>query len=148
MQQPVRGQVGHILRPRVVIYSTILGVIVAGFIWGLATKSTLKVDVIRDRATLAREVDDGLIENVYRLQIMNVRETPGHFSLAVSGLNQISLVGDSIVDVPPAAMIAVSVSVRVPPEAGRKGSNTIYFDVKSLSDDGASVHEKATFLVP
>ncbi len=143
-----REIVGHVLRPRVVIYSTILGVIVAGFVWGLATKSTLKVDVIRDRATLTREVEDGLIENVYRLQIMNVREAPGHFAVAVSGLDQISLAGDNVVDVPAASTMAVTVSVRVPPESGKKGSNTIYFDVRSLADDGASVHEKATFLLP
>ena len=40
----------------------------------LYLRTPLKVDVIRDRAAIAREVEGGLIENVYRLQIMNTTE--------------------------------------------------------------------------
>jgi hypothetical protein len=41
-----------------------------------------------------------------------------------------------------------SVQVRVPAESGKKGSNQIFFDVKSLADDKMAVHEKASFLQP
>ncbi len=40
-----------------------------------ALRNPLKVDVIRDRGALAREATPGVIENVYRLQIMNTGET-------------------------------------------------------------------------
>jgi hypothetical protein len=40
------------------------------------------------------------------------------------------------------------VQVRVPPESGKKGSNQIFFDVKSLADEKVAVHEKASFLQP
>jgi len=36
----------------------------------------------------------------------------------------------------------------VPPEAGKTGSNTIYFDVKSMADQQVAVHEKAIFIIP
>ena len=52
------------------------------------------------------------------------------------------------VEVPPAAARSISVQVRVPPESGKKGSNQIYFDVKSITDERVAVHEKATFLNP
>jgi cytochrome c oxidase accessory protein FixG len=143
-----RDILGHILRPRVMIYSTILSVVSIAFVWGLATKSVLKVDVIRDRGTLGREVEDGLIENVYRLQIMNVSEEPSRYSIAVSGMDKIAIAGDRQIDVPAATTKSVTVPVRVPPESGKKGSNPIYFDVKSLADESVGVHEKATFLMP
>ncbi len=38
-----RQILGHVLRPRVLIYGAILGAIVFAFIWGLATKPNLKV---------------------------------------------------------------------------------------------------------
>jgi polyferredoxin len=44
-----REILGHIVRPRVVIYSVMLGAICVAFVWGIATKPVLRVDVIRDR---------------------------------------------------------------------------------------------------
>jgi cytochrome c oxidase accessory protein FixG len=143
-----REIVAHIYRPRVILYSAILAVIVAVFIWGLATKPSLRVDVIRDRAVLAREVEDGLIENVYRLQVMNVSETAQRYAITVSGLDQIAIAGEKVVEVPAASNKSIIVPVRVPPESGKKGSNTVYFDVKALADEKIAVHEKATFLMP
>jgi polyferredoxin len=143
-----REIVGHVVRPRVVIYSVILGAICVAFVWGIATKPALRVDVIRDRATLAREVEGGLIENVYRLHVINVSETPHRYAISVTGLLGIDLAGERIVEVPAAGATSILVQVRVPSESGKKGSNQIFFDVKSLADDRISVHEKASFLQP
>src|SRR3546814_6185299 len=38
--------------------------------------TTLRMDVIRDRGVLGREVAGGMIENVYRLQFINTSESP------------------------------------------------------------------------
>ncbi|MDP2792872.1 MAG: cytochrome c oxidase accessory protein CcoG [Sulfurisoma sp.] len=139
---------GHIIRPRVVIYSAILVAITAAWLWGLATKPVLRVDVIRDRATLAREVEGGLIENLYRLQVMNVSEKSQNYVMSVTGLDKIEIAGDSGIEVAAASNKSILVQVRVPPESGKKGSNVIYFDVKSRNDEKVAVHEKATFLMP
>ncbi|MGE5466343.1 MAG: cytochrome c oxidase accessory protein CcoG [Ignavibacteria bacterium] len=138
----------HIVRPRVVLYSVILGIITLAFAWGLATKANLRVDVIRDRGTLAREVEDGLIENVFRLQVMNVSEQAHRYAISVSGLEKMSLASQATIDVPAAQTQSFVVSVRVPPEAGKTGSNPIYFDVKAVDNEKISVHEKAIFLIP
>lgn len=140
--------VGHVVRPRILIYTGILTAIVIAFIWGLATKPVLRVDVLRDRATLAREVEDGLIENVYRLQVMNVSEMPQHYTIAVEGLDGIRMEGPKELDVPPAATVPATIAVRVPSGSGKKGSNVIYLNVQSTTADKASVHEKTTFIQP
>jgi cytochrome c oxidase accessory protein FixG len=139
---------GHIVRPRVVLYSVVLGAVTAVMIWGLATKASLRVDVIRDRGTLAREVEDGLIENVFRLQFMNVSEQPHRYRVSVSGLDKIELAGEREVEVPAALTKSFVTSVRVPPQSGKAGSNPIYFDVRAIDDEKISVHEKAIFLIP
>ncbi|MDR1994944.1 cytochrome c oxidase accessory protein CcoG [Azonexus sp.] len=138
----------HILRPRIVVYSMILLAITAAAIWSLATRVPLKVDVIRDRSTLAREADDGWIENVYNLKIMNTTETPKRYVLSVDGLAGIELAGDHSVDVDSAENHEVTVVVRVPPESGQHGANTIHFGVKAEGDAAIAVREKATFLLP
>ncbi len=143
-----RQMLTHIVRPRIIIYTVILGVIVLAFVWGLGHKSTLRVDVIRDRGTLAREVEDEQIENVFRLQVMNVSEQPQRYTMSVSGIESIAINGPTEIEVPAATTKSVSVAVRVPEHSAKKGTNTIYFDVRSLSDDKVSVHEKARFLRP
>jgi len=138
----------HLFRPRIVIYGVILAGIVLAGAYGIATRLPLKVDVIRDRNTLSREVENGLIENLFRLQIMNVSESVHRYSISVSGLDGIDIAAERIVEVPAAGARIVLVPVRVPPESGRKGSNRIFFDVKAVADENIAVHEKASFLMP
>jgi cytochrome c oxidase accessory protein FixG len=140
--------VSHILRPRILLYSMILLAITAAATWSLATRVPLKVDVIRDRSLLAREADDGRIENVYNLKIMNTTEQPKRYSLAVDGLPGIEISGERVVEVASAKNEEVTVVVRVPPESGKSGANIIYFDIKALNHDGIAVKEKASFLMP
>jgi cytochrome c oxidase accessory protein FixG len=140
--------VAHVLRPRVLIYTGILTAIVVAMFYGLATRIPLKVNIIRDRTTLAREVEGGKIENVFRLQIMNTAEEPRRFQIAVSGMDNIELASDQVVEVPSAATKSVSVDVRVPADEGRKGSNRIYFEVGAIGHEDVKVREKASFLMP
>jgi cytochrome c oxidase accessory protein FixG len=138
----------HVLRPRIVIYSVILWVIIIAFVWGLAARSPLRVDVIRDRAILAREVEGGLIENVYRLHVMNIAEAPRHYRVSVTGLPDIGLAGDTLLSLPAEADATYTLHVRVPAGAGKNGSNLIHFDVQAIEDPKLISHEKATFLIP
>ncbi len=78
-QQQTRAQMlRSIFRPRVLVYSAILVVVVVALFTSLALRSPFRVDVVRDRASLARIVDEGRVENVYRLQVMNATEQPQH----------------------------------------------------------------------
>lgn len=145
---PANDIISHIARPRVLLYSAILLAIIVAAAWSLATRVPLKVDVIRDRSVLAREADDGRIENVFNLKIMNTTEEPQRYSVKVAGMEGIEVVDQPIVDVASSENHEITIVVRVPPESGKKGANTIYFDVKAESHDAIAVHEKASFLMP
>jgi len=81
------------LRPRTLIYSGLLLAIIVATAVSLVLRNPLKVDVIRDRGALAREALPGVIENVYRLQIMNTDEKPREFTVTASGLPGIKVTG-------------------------------------------------------
>ena len=138
----------HVLRPRIMIYGIILLLIVAAAGTGLALRLPLKVDVIRDRGTLEREEENGMIENSYRLQIMNVSESAHRYTIGVSGLDGIEVESARTVDIPAATTQSVSVDVHAPPESGKKGFNRIYFEVRAVDDEKVTVREKASFLLP
>jgi cytochrome c oxidase accessory protein FixG len=138
----------RVLRPRVLVYTALLALIVAALGAALALRTPLKLDVIRDRGAMGREVDDGLIENVYRLQVMNTAETAHTFRIAVSGLASISLATPALTTLAGASARGVPVRVRVPREAARTGSNHIVFELTALDDPALRVTEKAVFIVP
>jgi cytochrome c oxidase accessory protein FixG len=138
----------HAFRPRVLIYSSILLTIVVVFFGTLLTRTPLKMDVIRDRGSLGREVEDGMIENVYRLQIMNTDEAPHRYKLTVEGIPSIHIQGSDEVALSSTESRAVPVSVRTNGGQGEKGSNKIYFTLTTIDDPAIEVKEKAVFFVP
>ncbi len=139
---------GHVMRPRTLLYGAVLALVCVGFVIGLASREPLRVDVIRDRTSLAREVEDGMIENVYRLQVMNMTEAPRAFDFSVSGLDGAKIDGESRIKVGAAATEAVTLRVLVPGESGKPGANELAIDVKAEDDPALKVHEKTTFLFP
>jgi len=138
----------HAFRPRVLIYSAILLAIVVVFFGTLLTRTPLKMDVIRDRGSLGREVEDGMIENVYRLQIMNTDEAPHRYKLTVEGIPSIHIQGGNEVALSSTESRAVPVSVRTNEGQGEKGSNKIYFTLTTIDEPAIEVKEKAVFFVP
>jgi len=143
----------RVLRPRVLIYGAGMLAISVAFTASLVLRSPFKVDVVRDRGTLARLVDDGRIENVYRLQLMNASEAPQRYRIGVSGLPQVAVASTAEVAVGPAEARWVAVRVQLPPQVARTlgaGAHAIGFEVQQLGGDGPgpAVLEKSTFVVP
>jgi polyferredoxin len=139
---------GHVFRPRTLIYGAVLALISIAFVWGLAARAPLRVDVLRDRSSLGQEIEGGLIENVYQLQVMNMTEAARTFNIGVTGLNGIRIEGPQRVEVAPAAAQSVTVQVHVPYDEGKPGANTIFFDIAAEDDPSLTLKEETTFLVP
>ena len=137
------------LRPRVLVYGALLVLIAGAAMIGLYLRVPLKVDVLRDRAAIAREVEDGQIENVYRLQIMNTTEHPRTYRISVSGLHDIHLAGPELVEVAAEHGRAVPLKVRVHAEQEHlaKGSHKVEFTVSAVDTPAETVTEKAVFMV-
>jgi cytochrome c oxidase accessory protein FixG len=147
----------HLFRPRVLIYSVLMLVLVTVFIGALATRTTLRVDVIRDRGMLGREVAGGLIENVYRLQMLNASEDSLRLTLSVEGASGLALkivdgtTSSTTVEIPSASNRIVAVVVRAPLGAMSSGPHPITFVTKSTTPEGkllTEIREKSSFIVP
>jgi cytochrome c oxidase accessory protein FixG len=142
-----RDILAHLMRPRTILYSFILLLIIVATAWGLTTRIPLKVDVIRDRSSLSREADDGRIENVYSLHIMNTDETDHRYAISVSGIEGVDIVGDRVIEVPAASAKTVLLSARVDAGVAKKGSTPIFFEITAQNHDSIVVHEKASFFL-
>ncbi len=137
-------------RPRTLVYSAVFLTLTAATAWSLATRVPLKVDIVRDRATLSRETDDGNIENIFHLQIINASETPRTYSVRVEGLDGIHLGQPASIPVAGAATASAMVSVQVGAEVAenRHGAQPIRFVIADSHEADVQVVEKAKFWLP
>jgi len=148
-----RQMLARVGRPRVLLYSAILGAVACAAGVTLWMRVPVKVDVIRDRGGLAREVEAGRVENVYRLQLMNTDERARRIRVRVEGgadLGALAIVGDSDFEMAPVTTRMVAVRVQAEPRAA-KGSQPIVFAIDSPGGAGhgaVSLREKSRFIVP
>ncbi|HXF46739.1 MAG TPA: cytochrome c oxidase accessory protein CcoG, partial [Burkholderiaceae bacterium] len=140
----------RILRPRVLVYGGILLTITAALAAAIALRVPLKVDVIRDRGALAREVSDERgatwVENVYRLQVMNTTERPQRYTLSAHGLPGLVIGSEPRFEVPAATTRSVPLRLQAPAEAVGPGSQRVEIEVRAVDDETIRVRETTTFL--
>jgi cytochrome c oxidase accessory protein FixG len=134
-------------RPRVLVYSAILWSIIIAAGASLWNRVPLKVDVIRDRAAISREIEGGQIENVYRLQVMNTHESARRFDIDVEGLPGAVLAGEAAVLLEGAGTRMVPIRVRVPGGTLAAGTHPMAFLVHARDDETVAVREKSVFIV-
>ncbi|MBK0393909.1 cytochrome c oxidase accessory protein CcoG [Ramlibacter algicola] len=141
-----RDIVRRVLRPRILVYATVLAALCMGLAISLALRTPLRVDVVRDRASLARIVAGGKLENVYRLQVMNATEETQRYRIGAEGLPGLAIASDDEVSVGPAESRWVAVRLQLPYGAAPAGSHAIHFTIEGQG--GAHVREKSVFIVP
>jgi cytochrome c oxidase accessory protein FixG len=146
--------VRRVFRPRVLIYTGILWVIIIAAGITLYHRVPVKVDVIRDRISLSRDADEREIENVYRLQIMNTSEVGRRFLIAVSGIEGMKIKGlenehgRHAVEIGPASSRMIPVRIEADRDQVHKGVNAIVFTVQTVGEgDPIVIREKASFVV-
>ena len=140
--------VRRMLRPRVLIYGTVLLGLTVAMVVSLYVRVPLKVDVVRDRGTLSRIVAGGQIENIYRVQLGNATEQPQRLQLSASGLDGLRVASDTEVTVDAAADRWIVVRLQAPYGVASAGSHPVQLEVHSPVDGSIAVQAKTTFLVP
>ena len=137
----------HVFRPRVLIYTAILVLVLAAMGISLALRTPFKVDVVRDRGSLASLAEGGKIENVFGIQIMNATESTQKFHIAVEGLPGLSVASETDVVIESTQSRWVPVRLQLPYDGAEPGSHTIHFQIEAPGM-GKTVNEKAVFIVP
>jgi len=142
----------RVLRPRVLVYAAVLGLLVVGLFTSLWVRTSFKVDIVRDRTVMARLVENGMLENIYQLQIMNATESMQRYRLSVSGLKGAKVgfensKNNPFIAVKSAESRWVVVDVEIPDGSIATGKHKIEFVIQSI-DNKETVREKSVFLIP
>ena len=138
----------RVLRPRILIYGALLVALVLGFVVTVATRSPVALDVIRDRKSLYQLTDDGNVDNVYTIRILNKTEHAQRFAIEAKGASALTLLpANREYAVPSGAVYSLPVRVR---RAAYEplGAETITLTARSLDDPRVHVETEARFLAP
>jgi cytochrome c oxidase accessory protein FixG len=144
-QEPVR-----VLRPRVLVYGALLLALLVGFGMAVATRSTLIVDVIRDRNSLYRELPGGLVENVYTITLVNKTEVERQYQVSASGLPGIELELDAALPLAsaPGEVRRVPLRLQAPASAVPDGGAEVTLTVEAHGERPAVVERRTRFIGP
>lgn len=139
----IEGKPVRVLRPRIVIYAAILLVLVSAFVWSVAHRVPLIVDVLRDRNALYRIAPDGSIENTYTLKIMNKDQRRHHYRISIESHLPIELAEGSDLVVDEAEQV-IEVPLTLKVQGGHlKGLNNIriHVEAEDEADDDDDDHD-------
>ncbi|MEJ2273633.1 MAG: cytochrome c oxidase accessory protein CcoG [Woeseiaceae bacterium] len=138
----------RLLRPRVLIYATLLLVLVGLLVTSINMRTPVILDIIRDRNTLYRELPNDVVENIYTLKIINQGDHARQFDLGVSGIEGIELDGvPDPFEVAGGDVASLPVRVRVQRENSH-GINDIEFTITAADDPNITLTEDSRFLGP
>ncbi len=148
-EHAMHGKQTRILRPRVLVYATLLLGIVTSFVFAISQRVPLELNVMRDRNALYRETSEGMVENTYTLKVINKDHREHHYRLAVSGVDGLELVTDADnFSVAAGDVRNVPVRVRVDPFYLKSASNTVTFWVSTRDEPIVEQTQTARFLGP
>jgi cytochrome c oxidase accessory protein FixG len=147
-ENSMEGKETRILRPRTIAYGALLVALIVGFVIAVAGRQLVELDVSRDRNSLYRQLDDGSIENVYTLRLINKDTQPHTLKLAISGLQDATLDSEqSEYRVGGGEILSIPVRVRAPRPV-RGGSVELQFLARSVTADGSESSAVARFVAP
>jgi len=145
-QNAIDGKPTRVLRPRILVYGTILLVLVIGWSWGVGGRSELIAEVLRDRNALYRAAGDGNIENVYTLKLINKTDRAQTYRVEIDASAGIALAGGpKVVDTKPQQVLSVPLVVTAP--ASTQGRQALRFRINSV-DGSASETVDSSFFGP
>jgi cytochrome c oxidase accessory protein FixG len=147
-ENALHHQKSRLLRPRVLVYATLLLVLVGILVTSMSMRTPVILDIIRDRNSLYRELPNDLVENIYTLKIINQSDHARQFDLGVSGIEGIILDGvPDPFEVAGGEVESLPVRVRVRRD-NAYGIHDIEFTITAADDPSVTLAEDSRFLGP
>ncbi|MNF37359.1 putative electron transport protein YccM [compost metagenome] len=141
------GQKTHLVRPRLIGYAIALLAMMAVFAWAVASRSLVELDVLKDRV-LYRENEEGRIENVYTLKIMNKAQQPVTFLIEADGLDGLVYEGKREIKALAGEVLSLPVELSIAPENLPSSTNEIMFRIRSADDASITNDAASRFIGP
>lgn len=148
-EHQLEGNDWKLFRPRFIGYIALLLAMMAGLLFALLTLIPVDLEVDRGRgANLFRENFRGDIENSYNIRVMNKSQQDQVYTLTASGFDELSIVGNTTIELKSGEISQVPISVIVPASKLDSRSEPIFFQVQAASDESIHAETESRFMGP
>jgi cytochrome c oxidase accessory protein FixG len=144
-QNALDGQRTQVLRPRILLYGTVLLALLVAFAWFVAHRSPLIAEVLRDRNALYHDTGRG-IANGYTLKLANKAEHAQRYQVVLETPER-DLVLAPLPPVVVAAGAVAEVPLTVTGPATMHGRHEVHFSVRAV-DGSAQSRVDSSFFGP
>ncbi len=141
------GQKTRLARPRLIGYAVALIAMMSVFAYSVSDRALVKLDVLKDRV-LYRENEQGRIENVYTLKVMNKAQNEQTFIIEATGLDGLQYEGRNEIHAGAGELVTVPVELSVAPEQLPSSTNEIVFHIRSADDSAIADEAESRFIGP
>ncbi|MEA1605671.1 MULTISPECIES: cytochrome c oxidase accessory protein CcoG [Pseudomonas] len=141
------GQKTHLIRPRLIGYAIALLAMFCVFSWAIVDRSLVELDVLKDRV-LYRENEEGRIENVYTLKIMNKAQHEVTYRIEADGLDGLVYEGKREVKALAGEVLSLPVELSIEPEKLPSSANEISFRLQAVDDPSIKTDAASRFIGP
>lgn len=147
-EDALAGGTTRVFRPKLIGYFIVLLIMLAVFAANVIYRVPLEVDIIRDRNSLYRETNEGLIENVYTLKVLNKSQQRLTYTIDVQGLPSYDLIGNNTVTVGGGEVATLPISVATDAYNLEDAVTEIQFKVSTTTSQGETIQvtEPSKFL--
>ena len=148
-ENAIHGIPSRILRPRMFVYMSLLIFLSAALVYSMLTRLPLELDIIRDRNALYRETNEGLIENIYTLRIINMDEQAHRYTLTAGGIEGVKLIlAKKDLYAKSGEVITIPARIQIDPAYLKKIGYDIEFILTATDNSELQVIEKGRFIGP
>jgi cytochrome c oxidase accessory protein FixG len=143
-EHQLSGGTTKVIRPKLIGYAVVLLIMTSLLVMDIYTRASLEIDIIKDRNSLYRETNQGLIENVYTLKLLNKSQQDRTFKVSISGIEGAKYVGESVVVVRGGEVFTLPISVVTDPYSLTEEVTEFNFHVETQNQDGEVIKIQET----
>ena len=111
-ENALAGKPHQLLRPRTLIYATILTGFIAAFVWLVSARDAVIIEVLHDRNALFRTIGQGSIENSYNVKLVNKTDADMLLSLRTETSLPLRMIGKPAVTLAPNEVFSLPLTLR------------------------------------
>ncbi len=147
-EHELEGGSTHWVRPRVIGYALVLALMIGVFSYNVFNRIPLELTVIRDRNNLYLVTDEGQIENIYTLNLVNMDDNSHDFEISIDGVPGAKIIGETRHTLDGGEVRAISLRVMATPENLDKPSSVMNFTAVATDMPSLQARSESRFMKP
>ncbi len=142
------GKTIKLLRPKTIGYGLVLLLLSGAFVSSIALRTPLELDIIKDRNRLYITNSQGLVENIYKLKVLNKSQQDRTYQIKIDALSEMVYKGPSEVTVTAGNVETFPIRLSVDPIHMEKSNIEVLINLNDVDNPSIQVTEPARFLGP